>query len=129
MNTLRRAVRTSTTLATLAVATALVPSSAQAQADEVELDRERVTQYARAHIGLNEARDEFHGKVGRVHDEEGRRRAREELEAAVAEVLSEQEMTQEEYDEITLIISLDGEIRTMFEEILEALAEEGIGTG
>jgi len=108
-------------LALLAVV--MVPAPASAQATE-ELDRERMTQFARAHVAINAARDEFHGKVARVHDEEGRRRAREEVEAQIAEVLEAQEMTKEQYDDITLRISLDGELRTMFDEILAELAAE-----
>jgi len=103
---------------------AFSPTGAAAQ--DAEPDRELLTRYAQAHIELNDARDEFHGKIGRVHDEEGRRRAREELEARVEEIFVEHEMTQEEYDDITLTISLDGAVRTMFEEILLAL-EEGEG--
>ncbi len=34
-------------------------------------------------------------------------------------------MTREEYDQITLLISLDGELRTVFEEVMIELEEEG----
>lgn len=94
-----------------------------AQAATQALDRARVTQFARAHLGINEARDEFHGAVARVHDEEGRLRAREEVEAKIAAILEENEMTREEYDEFILLISLDGELRVMFDEVLTELAE------
>jgi hypothetical protein len=102
-------------------------SPAQARAQDGDLDRELLTRYAQAHLqahlDLNDARDEFHGKVGRVHDEEGRRRAREELEARVEEIFEQHEMTPAEYDDITLTISLDGAVRSVFEEILLALEE------
>ncbi|MDA0329211.1 MAG: hypothetical protein O2958_09410 [Gemmatimonadetes bacterium] len=123
MKSFRPVVAGGTILALAAVMGALLPSTVQAQ--EAELDRERLTQFAKAHVGLTTARDDFHGKVGRVHDEDGRRRAREELVAQVAKVLAEQEMTQEEYDEITLTISLNGEVRAMFDEILATLATQG----
>lgn len=110
-------------LAIVALMSVLIPSAARAQ--DAELDRERLTQFARAHVALTTARDVFHGKVGRVHDEDGRRRAREELVAQVAKVLAEHEMTQEEYDEITLTISLNGDVRAMFDEILATLATQG----
>ena len=105
------------------LAVVMVPAPASAQAPQ-ELDRARMTQFARAHVAINDARDEFHGKVARVHDEEGRRRAREEVEAQIDEVLEAQELTHEQYDDITLRISLDGELRTMFDEILAELAAE-----
>ena len=50
-------------LVTLVVAAAVVPVAAQTQ--EAPPDRERLTQFARAHIAINNARDEFHGKVAR----------------------------------------------------------------
>ena len=43
-----------------------------AQDLEIEMDRERMVEFARAHIAINDARDEFHGAVARVHDPEGR---------------------------------------------------------
>ena len=91
------------------LAVVMVPAPASAQAPQ-ELDRARMTQFARAHVA--------------IHDEEGRRRAREEVEAQIDEVLEAQELTHEQYDDITLRISLDGELRTMFDEILAELAAE-----
>lgn len=123
MKTLKRAAQGGATLVILALVGAMLPGSGQAQ--EVELERERMVQFARAHIAINDARDEFHGKVGRIHDEAGRARARVEMDAQVAEILLELEMTREGYDQITLIISLDGDIRAMFDEILVELEEEG----
>lgn len=96
-----------------------------AQSEQVPLDRETLTQFARVHVAINDARDEFHGKVGRLHDEEGRRRAREELEARLDQILTEQQMTQERYDQLLLAISLDGEARALFDQILVELQEEG----
>lgn len=113
-------------LALLAAAGAR-PGSAHAQdtaaAATRQMDRDRITQFARAHLGINDARDEFHGAVARVHDEEGRLRAREEVEANIAAILEENEMTREEYDEFILLISLDGELRATFEEIIAELED------
>ena len=96
-----------------------------AQAEEQTLDRDRMTQFVRAHMAINDARDEFHGKVGRIHEEQGRERARQEMEAQVTAILEENEMTRERYDEITMIISLNGEMRTLFEEVVKELEETG----
>ncbi len=126
MSNIRRARAVGAAVLALALAGA---APAAGQADERPLDRERMTQYARAHRALNDARDEFHGKVGRVHDEQGRERARVEMEEQIAEALAAHELTQEEYDEITLLISLDGDARALFEEILAELAEETAPSG
>jgi hypothetical protein len=96
-----------------------------AQASEISLDREHLTAFARVHRAIDDARDEFHGKVGRLHDEEGRRRAREELDSRLDGILEGAEMTRERYDEYILAISLDGAARTLFDDIVRELEEEG----
>jgi len=101
------------------------PASAQ---EEVPLDRARMTQYAKAHMALNDARDEFHGKVGRIHDEQGRERARQEMDTEVAAALEANSMTREQYDAITLLISMDGDARALFDEVMAELATEGTGS-
>jgi hypothetical protein len=113
-----------TAMATSAVVA--TPVSISAQDLEIAMDRDRMTEFALAHVAVNDARDEFHGAVARVHDPEGRLRAREEVEEAITTILEEVGMTREDYDQITLLISLDGELRTMFEEVMAEL-EEGTG--
>jgi predicted transcriptional regulator len=112
-------------LLVLALASVVTPVQAQTEGEGLDLDRESLTQYAIAHGAINDARDEFHGKVARVHDAEGRLRAREEVEAVIVTILEGQEMTREEYDEVTLLISLDGDFRVMFDEIMLELEELG----
>lgn len=115
---------------TLAVAATGAPLPAFAQAAEAttdEVTREQMRHFAEAHVAINEIRDEFHGEVARVHDAEGRQRAREQVEERIAAVLEEHEMTRERFDELTLMISLDGDLRMMFDEILAELAEERTG--
>lgn len=102
----------------------LLPGALHAQDEPEPVDEARIVQYARAHLAIAEARDEFHGEVARVHDEEGRLRAREEVDARIGEILTENEMTREEYDGFILRISLDGELRAAFEEALVQLQEE-----
>lgn len=115
-------------LAAVAVVAGLATTSPIAAQDtEIEMDREQMKAYARVHIAINEARDEFHGAVARVHDAEGRIRAREEVEAKIESILEEAEMTRERYDQVTLLISLDGDLRTMFDEVMAELEEEGAG--
>lgn len=91
-------------------------------AQDAPPDPDPLTRFARAHVAINEARDEFHGQVARVHDEEGRRRAREEVDARITAILEEEQIPREEYDAFILRISLDGELRARFEEILEGIS-------
>ena len=109
-----------------AVAAGSTSASAQVseEADQ-EITREQMEHFARAHVAINEIRDEFHGEVARVHDAEGRQRAREQVEERITSVLEEHELTRERFDELTLMISLDGDLRAMFDEILVEIAEEG----
>lgn len=98
---------------------------AEGRAQSDPLDRELLTRYARAHLALNAARDEFHAKIARIHDDAGLARAREELDATVAQIFVEHAISSERYGEITLLISQDEEIRAVFEEILRQLREGG----
>ena len=118
----RRALLNALTLTAVATFAGLAtPAPISAQDLEIAMDRGQMTEFALAHIAVNDARDEFHGAVARVHDPEGRLRAREEVEEAITAILEEAGMTREEYDQITLLISLDGELRTMFEEVMAEL--------
>ena len=97
------------------------PTPISAQDLEIAMNRDQMTEFALVHVAVNDARDEFHGAVARVHDPEGRLRAREEVEEAITAILEEAGMTREEFDQITLLISLDGELRAMFEEVMAEL--------
>jgi uncharacterized protein DUF4168 len=111
----------------LAAGSVARPAGLNAQEAGREADREHLTEYARAHMAMSRVRDEFQGKLARVHDEEGRLRAREEMEAGIVAILDARDMTRERYDEITLLISLDGELRALFDEIVKELEDEGAG--
>lgn len=103
---------------------AATPRTVSAQDAGSSISQERLTRFATAHIAIAAARDEFHGQVARVHDEEGRLRAREEIDAKIAEILEANDMTQDEYDQLILRISLDGELRARFEEVVAQLQQD-----
>ena len=77
--------------------------------------------YARAHLALDAAREEFHARIARIHDDPGLARAREELDAKVAQIFIEHAISSERYGEITLLISQNEEVRAVFEEISRQL--------
>ena len=108
----------------LALLTGLV---ADGGAQSGPLDREMLTRYARAYLALDAARDEFHAKIARIHDDAGLARAREELDVRVAQIYAEHGISSERYGEITLLISQDEELRAVFEEISRQL-REGAGS-
>jgi hypothetical protein len=107
----------------LLAALGILPQAARAQATAEPPDSARLVQFATAYMAISEAREEFDGQIARVHDEEGRLRAREEVDAKIQEILETNEMTQEEYDEFILRISFDAEVRAAFEEVVARLEE------
>jgi hypothetical protein len=117
-------IRRVATQALFALALLGIAGPLAAQSDE-PISREQLTEFARAHLEINEIRDAFHGEVARVHDAEGRLRAREQVEERISTALEEHDLTPERFDAITLRISLDGELRAMFEEVLAEIADEG----
>ena len=97
-----------------------------AQTQELpQVTTERMTVFVEAHIAISEQRDDFHAELGRTHELQERERIRARFQEKIQEVLAEHEMSQLEYDEITLVISIDEEQRLIFERILEELSSGG----
>ena len=97
-----------------------------AQTQELpQVTTERMTVFVEAHIAISEQRDDFHAELGRTHELQERERIRARFQERIQEILAEHEMSQLEYDEITLVISIDEEQRLIFERILEELSSGG----
>jgi len=94
---------------------------ASARAQTAPLDREELTRYARAYVALDAARQAFHERIARIHDDAGLARARAELDAELAQIYTEHAITSERYGEITLLISQDAAVRGAFEELVSQL--------
>ena len=90
-----------------------------------QVTTERMTVFVKAHIAISEQRDDFHAELGRTHELQERERIRARFQERIQEILAEHEMSQLEYDEITLVISIDEEQRLVFERILEELSSGG----
>jgi hypothetical protein len=97
------------------------------EVQQAPVDREQLTRYARAHLALDAARTEFHATIARIHDDIGLARAREDLDAKVAGIHSENAITSEQYGLITLLISQNEQVRAVFEDISRQL-RAGAGT-
>ena len=99
------------------------PLSLAAQTQELpQVTTGRMTVFVEAHIAISEQRDDFHAELGRTHELQERERIRARFQERIQEILAENEMTQLEYDEITLMISIDEEQRLIFERMLEELS-------
>lgn len=104
-----------------------LPLAAQTQ-ELPQVTTERMTVFVETHIAISEQRDDFHAELGRTHELQERERIRARFQERTQEILAENEMTQLEYDEITLVISIDEEQRLVFERMLEELSSGG-GSG
>ena len=98
-----------------------LPLAAQTQ-ELPQVTTERMTVFVEAHIAISEQRDDFHAEIARVHELQERERIRARFQERIEEILAEKEMPQLEYDEITLMISIDEEQRLTFERILQELS-------
>jgi len=97
-----------------------------AQTQELpQVTTERMTVFVEAHIAISEQRDDFHAEQGSTHELQERERIRARFQERIEEILTEHEMSQLEYDEITLVISIDEEQRLIFERMLEELSSGG----
>ena len=109
-------------LAAVCLSTVVDASALQAQEQEVpEIGEARLRVFASAYVAMAAARDDFHREMGRTHEEQERDRLRERLGERTTEILAEREMTREEYERITLAISIDAERRELFQRILEEI--------
>jgi hypothetical protein len=117
MTDLARATLRVASLALLLVAGA----STDGRSQDLPLDREQLTRYARAYLALDAARDEYYAKIARIHDDVGLARAREELDGRVAQIYAETAITSEQYGVITLLVSQNEQVRAVFEEITRQL--------
>lgn len=108
--------------AVAAPATQVEAQAAQQTADaSSNLTDERLTQYAELHVAIGVARDEFQAEKAAVHDTEARERLREEMDERLAGLYEEHGMTEEEYDAITFMVSIDSDVRSRLDEILANL--------
>ena len=108
-------------LAVLVFCAYVPPLSAQTQ-EIPEISTERMTIFVEAHINITELRDDFHAEIARTHEPQERDRMRTSFQEGSAEILADKQMGQVEYDEITLVISIDEEQRSVFEQLLEELS-------
>ena len=118
--------RASHVTAAIVVMTSLLsgaPPPLAAQTQELpQVTIGRMTIFVEAHIAISEQRDDFHAELARSHELQERERIRARFQERIEEILAEKEMPQLEYDEITLVISIDEEKRLTFERILQELS-------
>ena len=114
------------TLIAALVATSLLfvplftPLAAQ-EAPAGGLSQQQLTTYTNAHIALTAAGETYQRQLGRTHDAIEQDRLRAELAEARASVLSDHDLSAEDYELMTALISLDEGLRARFDALLEEL--------
>ena len=123
---MRKALNATAVIVSMTTLLLVKPLPLVAQTQELpQVTTERMTVFVEAHIAISEQRDDFHAELGRTHELQERERIRARFQERIQEILTEHEMSQLEYDEITLVISIDEEQRLIFERILEELSSGG----
>ena len=115
------------TILTTLFATSLLMAPLGAQeAPAGSLSEQRLSAYTAAHVALAAAGEAYQRQLGLTHDVVEQGRLRVELAEARASVLSEHELSAEEYALMTALVSVDEALRARFEALLEELAATGV---
>jgi hypothetical protein len=83
----------------------------------------KLVEFAKLHATMNTARDEFFAKIGRTHDDEGKKALREEFDKHITEVLTKAGTSQADYQRMLVTISSDPAQREQFEKALKQVSE------
>jgi hypothetical protein len=105
----------------------LVPGSLAAQPEPArDLTPEMLATYTKAHVALGSSRDNFQRALAATHEGQERDRLMLEMVDETASVLSEHEISAEDYGWITAVISVDETQRELFETLLVELSADGV---
>lgn len=104
-------------------ATFLIHSSLAAQQSSArDLSEDMLTAYTETYIAISLARDDFQRAIASTHEIQEQARLRTDMTDHIASVLSEHEMSAEDYGWITAVISVDEPLRDRFEALLAELS-------
>lgn len=101
--------------------TAQAQTQAQAQLAVPQIEAARLKTLAALHADLIVAREDFQAKLGRIHEEQGQQVLRDELAAKKAELYTKHGITEQEYQQLIFVVSVDPAQRELFEAALVEL--------
>ncbi len=84
----------------------------------VQVEDERLDSFVRAHLEINEIRDQLHEDIARWHEDHRREESRQEADERIQAALEGHGVTSAEYEELIHLVSFDQEWREAFEEAL-----------
>ncbi len=106
--------------ASLLFAPLFTPLAAQ-EAPPSGVTQQRLSTYTKAHIALTSEGEAYQRQLGLTHDAVEQDRLRAELAEARTVILAEHDLSAEEYELMTALISLDEGLRARFDALLEEL--------
>ena len=121
---MRRIALQSLAFLSLALLGLVAPSHASAQQAAPQVSDESLQTYAKTFIAVGRIRDEIQAELAKVANKttEAQEALRETLRERIAETLTQNGLTTEEYDRITHLVSFDQDVRTKFDEMVTAAA-------
>lgn len=95
------------------------------------IGQQKLTAYARAYLQIGAARGEIQAQFAETGNktDEAQARLREQLRQRISGILEQHGLTPEEYQRITLLVSVDQAQREAFDQVLATLNEGGPTSG
>jgi hypothetical protein len=102
---------------------AAAPVSAQQQQEPPAIDREVLTTFAKAYVAIAQVRDQIQAELAKTSNKtpEAQKQLRDRLREQIEHVLHAHELTEEEFQRRTYLISADNDQRKTFDEIIAQL--------
>jgi hypothetical protein len=103
----------------------ITPAAAQSAAQQADtaIGETQIAAYAKAYAAIASERDKAHAEFAlpRNKTDQIQRDLRERLQKQIEQILKANELTQERFERITYVLSIDGERRRIFEQSLARL--------
>ena len=114
----------------LALFALVMPARVLGQEQASQVGDDRLALFAKTYLEVGKARDQIHAELAKVRNKttEAQEALRVQMREKIAEILQQNGMTEEEFKNITHIVSFDQERREKFEELMTAAANAAPGT-
>lgn len=94
--------------------------------DAPEVSDSQIIDFVEAHAEVVEIQDEYAERQREATDAQEAQELQQEADAAVEEAVEDTGMSMEEYEEVTMAMNMDPEVR---DEVMQRLEEEGVDAG
>ncbi len=109
----------------------ITPAAAQSTAQQADtaIGEAQIAAYAKAYAAIASERDKAHAELAlpRNKTDEIQRELRDKLKTQIEQILKANDLTQERFERITYVLSIDAERRRSFEQLLARLTPKPEG--